>query len=60
MAQKPWIVPIPGTTMPKHLEENLGAVAIDLTPDELKEIRAKARRSAPGHEQRLMILRSRK
>jgi aryl-alcohol dehydrogenase-like predicted oxidoreductase len=40
MAQKPWIVPIPGTTRLHHLEENLGAVAVKLTPDELREIRA--------------------
>ena len=40
LAQKPWIVPIPGTTNPHHLNENLGATAVKLTPDELKEIRA--------------------
>lgn len=40
LSQKPWIVPIPGTTKLNHLEENLGAVAVDLTPGELKEIRA--------------------
>lgn len=39
LAQKPWIVPIPGTTKLNHLEENLGAVSVTLTPDELKEIR---------------------
>ena len=39
LAQKPWIVPIPGTTKLNHLEENLGAVAVDLAPDELKKIR---------------------
>ena len=38
LAQKPWIVPIPGTTKRHRLEENLGAVAINLTPDELLEI----------------------
>jgi aryl-alcohol dehydrogenase-like predicted oxidoreductase len=37
-AQKPWIVPIPGTTKLKRLEENLGAVEIELTPDDLREI----------------------
>lgn len=40
LAQKPFIVPIPGTTNPYHLKENLGANAIKFTPDELKEIRA--------------------
>jgi aryl-alcohol dehydrogenase-like predicted oxidoreductase len=40
LAQKPWIVPIPGTTNPRHLEENLGAVNVKLTPAELQEIRA--------------------
>ena len=38
LAQKPWIVPIPGTTKPARLEENSGAVAVDLTPDDLREI----------------------
>jgi aryl-alcohol dehydrogenase-like predicted oxidoreductase len=38
LAQKPWIVPIPGTTKPERLEENSGAVAIELTPDDLREI----------------------
>jgi len=38
LAQKPWIVPIPGTTKHHRLEENLGAVAIELTSDELGEI----------------------
>src|SRR5574341_183086 len=38
LAQKPWIVPIPGTTKPHRLEENLGAGAIELTPDDLREI----------------------
>jgi aryl-alcohol dehydrogenase-like predicted oxidoreductase len=42
LAQKPWIVPIPGTTKLNRLEENLGAVAIELTADELQEIRAAA------------------
>jgi aryl-alcohol dehydrogenase-like predicted oxidoreductase len=40
LAQKPWIVPIPGTTNPRHLEENLGAVNVKLSPAELQEIRA--------------------
>jgi len=38
LAQKPWIVPIPGTTKLHRLEENLGAVAIELTPADLREI----------------------
>ena len=38
LAQKPWIVPIPGTTKPHRLEENIGAAAIELTPDDLREI----------------------
>ncbi len=38
LAQKPWIVPIPGTTKLHRLEENLGAVAVELTPDDLSEI----------------------
>ncbi len=36
LAQKPWIVPIPGTTKLHRLEENLGAVKIDLTPQDLE------------------------
>ena len=42
LAQKPWIVPIPGTTRLDRLEENIGAAAITLTADELKEIDAAA------------------
>src|SRR6059058_2827273 len=38
LAQEPWIVPIPGTTKLKRLEENIGAVEIELTPDDLREI----------------------
>ena len=38
LAQKPWIVPIPGTTKLNRLEENIGAVAIQLTSDDLREI----------------------
>ena len=38
LAQKPWIVPIPGTTKLHRLEENNGAVTVELTPDELREI----------------------
>ena len=42
LAQKPWIVPIPGTTKLNRLDENLGAVEIELTPDDLREINAAA------------------
>ncbi len=38
LAQKPWIVPIPGTTNVHRLDENIGAVDVDLTPDDLREI----------------------
>ena len=38
LAQKPWIVPIPGTTKRHRLDENLGAAAIRLTPEDLREI----------------------
>lgn len=38
LAQKPWIVPIPGTTKLHRLEESLGAVGVALTEEDLKEI----------------------
>ena len=38
LAQKPWIVPIPGTTKLHRLEENIGAVSVELTPDNLRDI----------------------
>jgi aryl-alcohol dehydrogenase-like predicted oxidoreductase len=38
LAQKPWIVPIPGTTKIHRLEENIGSVSVELTTDDLKEI----------------------
>ena len=38
LAQKSWIVPIPGTTKPARLEENIGAAAIELTSEDLREI----------------------
>jgi aryl-alcohol dehydrogenase-like predicted oxidoreductase len=38
LAQKPWIVPIPGTTKLSRLEENIGAAAIELTPDDLRQL----------------------
>jgi aryl-alcohol dehydrogenase-like predicted oxidoreductase len=42
LAQKPWIVPIPGTTKLNRLEENIGAVAVKLTPDDLQDIESAA------------------
>ena len=42
LAQKPWIVPIPGTTRLHRLEENIGAAAIGLTPEDLRAIDAAA------------------
>jgi aryl-alcohol dehydrogenase-like predicted oxidoreductase len=42
LAQKPWIVPIPGTTKLHRLEENLGAADIRLTPDDLREVESAA------------------
>ena len=38
LAQKPWIVPIPGTTKLHRLEENIGAVNVELSPDNLREL----------------------
>jgi aryl-alcohol dehydrogenase-like predicted oxidoreductase len=38
LAQKPWIVPIPGTTKLHRLDENLGAASVELTPDDLRDI----------------------
>ena len=61
LAQKPWIVPIPGTTKLHRLEENLGAAAVELTADDLREIEAAASRDhgargpvprAPGADDR--------
>src|SRR5277367_6271284 len=42
LAQKPWIVPIPGTTKLNRLEENIGAVELELTPDDLRDIEVAA------------------
>ena len=42
LAQKPWIVPIPGTTKLHRLEENIGAVGVELTPSELRQIEVAA------------------
>lgn len=38
LAQKPWIVPIPGTTKLHRLDENIGATSVELTPDDLRDI----------------------
>ncbi len=60
LAQKPWIVPIPGTTKLHRLEENTGAAAVELTPDDLRDIdRALAKVTVQGarypeHLQRLV------
>jgi aryl-alcohol dehydrogenase-like predicted oxidoreductase len=59
LAQKPWIVPIPGTTKLARLEENIAAVAVDLTPDDLRDIESAAAKIKvqgdryPEHMQRL-------
>ena len=44
LAQKPWIVPIPGTTKLSRLDENLGAVNVGLSPDDLREIESAAKK----------------
>jgi aryl-alcohol dehydrogenase-like predicted oxidoreductase len=60
LAQKPWIVPIPGTTKLPRLLENLGAAAVVLTPEDLREINAAADRITlqgaryPEHLQKLV------
>ncbi len=46
LAQKPWIVPIPGTTKLSRLDENIGAVNVELTPDDLGEINSAASKIA--------------
>ncbi len=40
LAQKPWIVPIPGTTKPHRLRENLGAASVQLTPEDLRQLQS--------------------
>ena len=42
LAQKPWIVPIPGTTKLDRLDENIGAVDLELSSDDLREIESAA------------------
>jgi aryl-alcohol dehydrogenase-like predicted oxidoreductase len=58
LAKKPWIVPIPGTTKLHRLDENLGALNIDLTPDDVRaiesassEIKIQGARYPDFHEQ---------
>jgi aryl-alcohol dehydrogenase-like predicted oxidoreductase len=46
LARKPWIVPIPGTTKLNRLDENLGAVKVELTPDDLRDIESAASKIA--------------
>jgi aryl-alcohol dehydrogenase-like predicted oxidoreductase len=46
LAQKPWIVPIPGTTKPHRLEENIGAANVELSPDDLRELETAASKIA--------------
>ena len=46
LAQKPWIVPIPGTTKLHRLEENIGAVNVELLPEELRELETAASKIA--------------
>src|SRR5436189_269436 len=59
LAQRPWIVPIPGTTKRDRLEENIGAATVELTPDDLREIENAASQVAvhgaryPEHLERL-------
>jgi len=47
LAQKRWMVPIPGTTKLHRLEENIGAAAVELTPDDLREIESAASKITP-------------
>jgi len=60
LAQKPWIVPIPGTRKLERLEENIGAAAIELTSDDLRDIESAASKIAvqgaryPEHLQKLV------
>jgi len=46
LAQKPWIVPIPGTTKLHRLEENMGAAAVELTPEDLRQLETAASKIA--------------
>ena len=42
LAQKPWIVPIPGTTKLSRLDENIGAINVELAPEDIREIESAA------------------
>ncbi|EIM04242.1 aldo/keto reductase [Rhodanobacter denitrificans] len=60
LAQKPWIVPIPGTTKLHRLDENLGAAAVELSDDELRaiagileQVRIQGDRYSPAHQARV-------
>ena len=59
LAQKPWMVPIPGTTKLYRLDENIGAASVELTPDDLREIETAASKIAvqgdryPEHIERM-------
>ena len=48
LAQKPWIAPIPGTRKLERLDENIGAVAVELTPDDLRDIESAASQITVG------------
>jgi len=60
VAQKPWIVPIPGTTKLHRLQENIGAASVQLTPEDLREIESAASKITvqgaryPEHLQKLV------
>lgn len=50
LAQKPWIVPIPGTTKLHRLEENIGSIAVEFTQEELVKIESEASKISPAGE----------
>jgi aryl-alcohol dehydrogenase-like predicted oxidoreductase len=60
LAQKPWIVPIPGTTKLHRLRENIGAVSLQLTPEDLRALESAAAKISvqgaryPEHLQKLV------
>jgi len=60
LAQKPWIVPIPGTTKLHRLDENLGSASLELTSNDIQEIESAASKITvqgaryPEHLQRLV------
>jgi aryl-alcohol dehydrogenase-like predicted oxidoreductase len=62
LAQKPWIVPIPGTRRLERLDENIGAAAVELTSDDLREIESAASKIKvqgaryPDHLERMTYL----